>query len=269
MNILRQVDEWMRNNTGEVIGIHFTRNIPEEGRDIVFDNLVPLLEMMWGVGTTSSSDSATEMSTHFSSNSNTWPTLREAVRRNQRIFVFVDDELNVNSVIKPWINPAPFSALESQGWNQNCNDIFEHASRCNISTGDEELIIAIGYTLAVCIDTGQESCNEKLQNATEICYGFRYGENRTVNIVLVDFPNLGSGQNSVFEVVSDLNTRNVQRFIGNRRTTTDGGDMTTILPQNTTDGSTSSASALPTNASISLLVTAFLLSTVLSNLHMC
>jgi hypothetical protein len=255
-DILTQVDNWMRNNPGEVIGIHFTRNQPVGNRSAVFTGLVPLLEMMWGEGRASGNESAsaTEMSTYYSSNSDTWPTLGTAVGENRRIFVFVDDELSAIGPSRPWINPTPFSTLSPEGlsFGTSCQatgpnfnpGIFEHASRCNASIADnEDLVIAIGYTLVPCISEGQDSCNEVLQNATEVCYGLRQAGNRTVNIVLVDFPNIETS--SIFEIVSELNARNVQRYVTNPVTVDYGVDITTSSDMtNIMSSATDSASCL-------------------------
>lgn len=282
VNILNQVDDWMRSNTGEVVGIHFTRNIPVGDQAPVFSSLVPLLEMMWGEGTANSSSenelvSATEMSTYYSSNSNTWPTLRMALETNQRIFIFVDDELNVNSDSRPWINPTPFSTLAPQGlsFGPSCQEsgIFDHASRCNVTiAGDEDLVIAIGYTLVVCISDGQASCNEILQNTTEICYGLRQEGNRTVNVVLVDYPNRNMGNNSVFAIVSDFNRRNVLQYISEPATTLDGGTVTT--PEDVTAVSSATDLSSTNGVAVSLfsnvLISFFVLSSrIMSSFVLC
>lgn len=265
VKILNQVDDWMRSNSGEVIGIHFTRNIPVGDRAPVFSSLVPLLEMMWGEGTANSSsrNAATEMSTYYSSNSNTWPTLRMAVETNQRIFIFVDNELSANDDSRPWINPTPFSTLAPQGlsFGENCRQsgIFEHASRCNVTIArDEDLVIAIGYTLVICINEGQASCNEILRNSTEVCYGLRQEGNRTINIVLVDYPNSGMDSNSVFAVVSDFNRRNVLQYISDPASTLDGGTATTPedIMMTSTSAAVSSAPDTSNGVTVSLFSTA-------------
>lgn len=278
VDILNQVDGWMRSNIGEVIGIHFTSNQPVQDRAAVFSSLVPLLEMMWGEGTANSSNgndfvSATEMSTYYTSNSNTWPSLGAAVEENQRIFVFVDDELRANSEsIQPWINPTPFSTVAPGGFtfSATCNEsgIFEDASRCNVTTtGDEDLVIATGYTLVSCIHDGQDSCNRVLQSATEMCYGLRQEGNRTVNIVLVDFPNRNTpGTVSVFEIVSEFNRRNVLQVVTTPADVT-ANELTTFFttePVNTAGTSTAMSSDLPSGVFSYVLSTALLSCFVLS-----
>ena len=208
IEILRQVDEWMLGNPNEVIGIHFTRVIPEADWEPVFSGIVPLLEAKWGEG---ASNTSTGMNTYKSINS-VWPTLRGAIEADERIFIFVDDELSQTGSIRPtWINPTPFSMPSLVNiWDGTCNSpgVIGHADLCN-GTDDEELIVAIGYTLAICISNGQAACSGLLQNATDKCLKFR--NNRTVNVLLVDFPD--SNGSIVFEIVADLNQKNIERFI--------------------------------------------------------
>ena len=209
IEILQQVDAWLLSNPNEVIGVHFTRGIPEADWDPVFSGLVPLLERMWGDG--SPNTSATRMNTYKSTHT-TWPTLREAIEADERIFVFVDDELSLNGSVHPtWISPTPFSmpSLVNR-WDSSCNSpgVISHADLCN-GTDEEELVVAIGYTLGICIFNGQAACSGQLQNATDKCLEFR--GYRTVNILLVDFPD-SSGSN-VFEIVANLNQKNIERFI--------------------------------------------------------
>ena len=231
MDILTQVEDWMRNNTREVIGIHFTRNMPPSDRPQAFADLVEMLESTWGQG---ASNSSTQMSTFYSRSNNSWPTLRQAIEENQRIFIFIDDEVNVNSAIKPWINPAPLLTFQPIIRNPTCISpgIIDFASNCNVS--GTELVIAVGYTVAVCIENGQDMCNLILRNATQKCYGFRTVENRTVNILLVDYPERGMGQNSVFKVVQELNSMNVEQYVELPVTVTGTGTGTGTEPESTT-----------------------------------
>lgn len=236
VEILLQVDEWMSSNPNEVIGIHFTRDIPEAHWNSVFSGLVPLLEEKWGEGAPNSS--ATRMNTHKSIYS-TWPTLREAIEADERIFVFVDDELSRNGLVYPsWISPTPFSMPSLlDRWDGRCESpgVIGHADLCN-GTDDEELVVSIGYTLAICIGNGQSRCSSLLQNATDKCLEFR--NNRTVNVLLVDFP--GAEGSIVFEIVADLNQKNIERFISPDVTTPteSSGNFSTDYTDDTTSSGT-------------------------------
>ncbi len=243
VEILRQVDEWMRNHRNEVIGIHFTRNVPTADRSQIFSSLIPVLESKWGQG--ASNASATQMSTFYETNSNTWPTLGKAVVDNQRIFIFADQELIEGEVSTLWKNPSPYQNYEPDTLDRDCNmpGIEVHALRCS-GADDSDLIIAVGYTLAICIRTGQMSCNNHLQNASNICYGLREAANRTVNVVLVDFPQLGQGTAaSVFNVTRELNDRNIERFRSRDMAGSgdDGGGDVVVTSDSTLDDTTSSA----------------------------
>ncbi len=225
VDILRQVDNWMGSNTTDVIGIHFTSRILVSHRPQVFSRLAPVLEGMWGSETKTS---VTRMSIYYNSFNSTWPTLRQAIQANQRIFIFVDDGLNPES--RPWVNPTPFITFEPVVIDRDCAQpgIIDRASLCSNSEGDE-LVLLTGYTLAICISTGQANCNALLQNASDVCYDLLEEVNKTVNVVMVNFPELGIGNDSVFTVVANLNNRNIMRFSLEREVTTMTEAVTTTM----------------------------------------
>ena len=206
IDIFNQVEDWMRSNTEEVIGLHFTRNTPSDERDEVFSGLVQLLDLMWG-----EQSSSTGLNSFYTTN-NSWPTLKQAVKSNQRIFVFFDEELigNRNNIMRSWINPPPFSTFQESPFNPSCMNpgILDHASRCDTTN---DIVIAAGYTFAVCITNAQAACNNILFNAMEKCFSLRRKGDRTVNVILVDYPEMNI---SVFAVTTVLNELNVKNFLG-------------------------------------------------------
>ena len=224
IDIFNQVEDWMRNNTEEVIGLHFTRNTPSDERDEVFSGLVQLLDLMWG-----EQSSSTGLNSFYTTN-NSWPTLKQAVESNQRIFVFFDEELigNRNNIMRSWINPPPFSTFQESPFNPSCMNpgILDHASRCDTTN---DIVIAAGYTFAVCIVNAQAACNDILLDAMEMCFSIRREENRTVNVILVDYPEMATNNVSVFSVAMALNEMNVRNILGNRSTeTTTDYETTTV-----------------------------------------
>lgn len=200
VKLLGQIDDWMENNTGEVVGIHFTLPPERDERPAVFNGLVLLLEEMW----------ALEMNMHYLTNSENWPTLGQAIRDNRRIFVFMDEELlNEDTMSRSWIHPPPAYSYEPTSWTRTCMP----AHSCT-ETGGNGLIIFSGFIWRICIKTGQTICNENLYSMAEMCHDIRREDNSTVNVVLVDYPEIGVGINSVFSIVREFNTRNVRNFLG-------------------------------------------------------
>ena len=209
IDIFNQVEDWMRNNTEEVIGLHFTRNTPSDERDEVFSGLVQLLDLMWG-----EQSSSTGLNSFYTTN-NLWPTLKQAVKSNQRIFVFFDEELigNRNNIMRSWINPPPFSTFQESPFNPSCMNpgILDHASRCDTTN---DIVIAAGYTVALCIVNAQAACNNILLDAMGKCFSLRRKRNKTVNVILVDYPEIvTTNLMSVLSVAMVLNEMNVRNIL--------------------------------------------------------
>ena len=217
LRTLRDIDQWMRANPQEVIGLRFTGEVNTGDSAGVVNALVPTLIEMWGEGTSNvttrgNDASATEMSFFYSANNYTWPTLEEAIEENRRIFVFIDDsDLYAGGEETPWLSPTPALNADVQTWDQRCNDMTGFGAEC-ADTGVDEYYISVGYTLAICIFTGVANCEPFIRNTTEACYRHREDVNRTVNVLLVDYPQLTTTNNSVFSIVADLNVENVWRF---------------------------------------------------------
>ena len=215
--IFNQVEDWMRNNTEEVIGLHFTRNTPSDERNEVFNGLVQLLDLMWG-----EQSSSTGLNSFYTTN-NSWPTLKQAVKSNQRIF---DEELIINeTIMRSWINPPPFSTFQENPFNPSCLNpgILDHASNCNTTNN---IVIAAGYIVALCITNAQVACNDILLDAMEMCFSIRREENRTVNVILVDYPEMATNNVSVFSVAIEMNMRNI---LNERSTEITSGERSTEI----------------------------------------
>ena len=201
LDIFNQVEDWMKLNTKEVIGLHFTKNTPYNERLQVFRGLIRLLDVVWR------HNSSTTLNSFYTID-RSWPTLKQAVESNQRIFVFFDEELMVRNIKRPWINPPPFSTFQetSTPLNPNCMipGILDHALRCDTPN---DIVIATGYTVAMCITDAQAACNKILLDAMEICYDIRRKRSRTVNVILVDY---ATKHVPVFYIAMIFNQRNIR-----------------------------------------------------------
>lgn len=213
--VFRQINEWMMNNRNEVIVLEFTfESFFDESADI-YDGLSYYLEELWGdFNSSSSEDPPLTMSTHYLTNGPSWPTLQQAIESNQRIFVFVNSGLNVRNLFNPWDHMDTASSWEEPSRaSPGCSPLLGHPQRCNI---EEEFLKSPGYSHGfLCNQELQLLCNELvLETATE-CFNLRNSlYNRTVNTVLVDYPEDGTGQDTVFEVARELNIINIRTFLG-------------------------------------------------------
>lgn len=216
---LRQIDDWMVNevNHNEVIGLQFTNNSPEANKSAIVNELVRLLENRWcpnGNESETCNKSTTDitLNTHYSL-SNTWPTLSQAIETNSRIFVFIEDGLNVDELVRVWMNPAPVSMYtftQQLSINNDCSTLVESAQHCNTSF---DLFAATGFMLGVCNTNVQQDCNSQLTNYTTMCYLMRLQYNQTVNVILVNYPEQANVPDTVFDVSNMINERNIETYL--------------------------------------------------------
>ena len=157
--VLRQINTWMNyeENRNEVIGLLFTNNSPETNKSAILKEIIRLLEQEWcpdGNGTEMCSNSGNvTLSTHYNQ-TNSWPTLSQVIDTNTRIFVFIEDGLNVDNLIRVWMNPAlSFYTFTKQSTNTDCSSLVESVQHCNTTT---ELFSATGFVLGVCNDNVQQ-----------------------------------------------------------------------------------------------------------------
>ena len=207
--LFQQVNDWMICNPQEVIGLYFPNEVPDGQKTEIISELKIILERMWfHSNKNTSGDSSVYMSTHYNTQGE-WPTLSQAILSNERIFVFIDSNLTSGEHTSGmlWNHPSIFSTyIKPNQDNNECNDrLLDLADRCNTT---EDILIEAGVTLGICIFTGQDNCNVILPNATLKCYNRRIG--KTVNVVAVDFPELGTS--TVFDIVALLNRNNIDMY---------------------------------------------------------
>ena len=235
--VLRQINTWMDNeeNRNEVIGLLFTNNSPETNKSVIIEEIIRLLEQEWcpdGNGSEICSNSGNvTLSTHYNQ-TNSWPTLSQAIDTNSRIFVFIEGGLNVDNLIRVWMNPAPVSiyTFTEQSTNTDCSSLVESAQHCNTTT---ELFSATGFVLGVCNDNVQQDCNSRLANYSDVCYQMRQQYGQTVNVLLVNYPEQAKSPNTVFEIAEKLNKRNVQMYLSTTTTNSSNSTVTTAITANT------------------------------------
>lgn len=223
--VLGQISEWVdrEENRNEVIGLQFTNNSPESNKSRIVRELIRLLEERWCPNSSDSETCRTSvndvtLNTYYNQ-SNSWPTLSQAIDTNSRIFVFMEEGLNVNQLETVWMNPAPVSKYTFTGppsTSNECSRLIECAQQCNTSS---ELFSATGYLLGICNTDVQQDCNPRLADYAEECYRMRQQYNQTVNVILVNYPEQAVFPNTVFEVAKLLNERNIDKYLQTTTTT--------------------------------------------------
>jgi hypothetical protein len=219
--VLSQISDWieMEENRNEVIGVHFTRNSPDGDKSAIVRELIGLLEERWCSiiepdNTNCSSVLGSTVTLNSEHNQNgTWPTLSQAIEYNSRIFIFIDDALNVNEVERVWMNPAPISMStfeQPSSTSHDCSGLYESVQYCNISS---ELISATGFTLGVCNNDVQLDCNRLLEGVANQCHDMRQQYGQTVNVILVNYPEQATAPDTVFDVAEMLNLRNIETYL--------------------------------------------------------
>ena len=219
--VLSQISDWieMEENRNEVIGVQFTRNSPDGNKSAIVRELIDLLEERWCSITESDSTncssvhgSTVTLNSHYNQNA-TWPTLSQAIEYNSRVFIFIDDALNVDKMERIWMNPAPVSMStfeQPSSTSRDCSRLHESVQYCNTSS---ELISATGFTLGVCNDDVQLDCNRLLEEVTNLCHNIRRQYGQIVNVILVNYPEQATSPDTVFAVAEMLNMKNIETYL--------------------------------------------------------
>ena len=169
-------------NHYEVVILHFNRDADisgEAAKQKIGEGLEQLLTELWDPN----GNAENKMNTYYKNNNNQWPTLRQAIESNQRVFVFMD-----NGPAK-YINPEPDWLVQSNGliastwstifiWSTDadadCTEIVSVArDKCDTSRLFVELA-AFG-TFGRCIEKMAKLCSkdEAIGAAMDECYSKR------------------------------------------------------------------------------------------------
>ena len=210
-------------NRYEVVILHFNRDADisgEAAKQKIGEGLEQLLTELWDPN----GNAENKMNTYYKNNNNQWPTLRQAIESNQRVFVFMD-----NGPAK-YINPEPDWLVQSNGliastwstifiWSTDvdadCTEIVSVArDKCDTSRSFVELA-AFG-TFGRCIEKMAKLCSkdEAIGAAMDECYSKREQYDKTVNILLVDYAvdTIGYETLSVVNRAKTMNEKNIQKF---------------------------------------------------------
>lgn len=129
---LTKIGDWLKSNPNEVVIILFNRDSQTNYRKEIAKSLEATLLKLWPPTSTGS----LAMNTYYKKNRGRWPTLKEAIRRNQRIFIFMDNGLiRYLGSSHDWVvqsNGNIKSSWDTVAVSSSCSSITTNAkSKCN------------------------------------------------------------------------------------------------------------------------------------------
>lgn len=208
---LLQIDGWMKSNPNEVVIIHFNRDSQEGYRGKIAKSIEAVLLKLWPP------NNAHElaMNTYYKDN-NEWPTLKEAVTSNQRIFLFMDNGLATYLPRYNWLIQNDY--IIASTWDTNpvtlsCSAITTNAEFNCFSNAEFIELSAFG-SYGLCTWDMATLCSKWLGEALEACYQERKLNGKTVNILLVDWSDYYSGKESVVNKAKFMNQKNIKKYLG-------------------------------------------------------
>ena len=215
---LKDLDFWMKFGRNEVIILHFNRDADisgEAAKEEIGKSLSQMLTNLWNPN----GNGELKMNNYYKNNNSQWPTLRQAIKSKQRVFVFMD-----NGPAK-YITPEPDWLLQSNNfitstWSNilvrtsiRCTGIVSKArDKCDTSQSFIELA-AFG-SFGLCITDMALSCSkdEAIGEAIDECYTKREMYGKTVNILIVDYAVDSYEKLSVIDRAKTMNEQNIQQF---------------------------------------------------------
>ena len=208
---LLQIDSWMKSNPNEVIFIHFNRDAQEGYRQEIARSIESVLLKLWEPNSVNN----LAMSTYYKSNYR-WPTLREAINSNQRIILFMDNNLSQHITSYDWLVTS--NGIIASSWDTNpvsfsCSGITTNA-KAKCGTTVDFIILAAFGSYGLCTWDMARLCTSWLGEAQEACYDKRDPLGKTVNFLSVDWIEYYRGEESVVNKAKFMNQKNIKKYLG-------------------------------------------------------
>ena len=211
--ILRQVDEWLHvtANYFEIVSLFFNGDYDQSRSEPIAKELDRLLELYWTVQPLRKKRGRASLAMNSDFNTTgEWPLLNRATQRNERVFVFLHESLQLGD--QPWAHDPVSSTSPSEVVKDSCDGLIDFSrGACNVCT-DLWGIDAIGNR-GNCIYRTAEICNTITYNVTRDCLDLRMEYGRTLNVIEVDYPNRAPDGLSVVDVANEFNSRNLDFFL--------------------------------------------------------
>ena len=121
----------MKSHPNEVVVIHFNQNAQNGHRDKIAKGLEKMLLKLWKPNRSGK----LAMNTYYKTGNWKWPTLGDAIRANQKIFIFMDNNLSQHlSWRSAWLvrsNGIIASTWDSNPVSVSCSGITANAKKCS------------------------------------------------------------------------------------------------------------------------------------------
>jgi hypothetical protein len=218
--ILAEIDEWMKANRNEVLVLSFTKKVQRWSNKHIAKDIKKQLEDLWTPTSERRVRKELMLNDAYMTNG-AWPTLREAIKLNQRIFLFVHSKLTSHMGAVSWTHDftwikqtRPKLRFQDSNECQNFVSLIDEACQTDDKLVSVDMFVTRG--LPVCTTARADACNPLLSHATEVCYQQRKQFNQTVNILKLDFPDRKNnlGYKILKKVAKTMNERNTELYVG-------------------------------------------------------
>ena len=214
---LVQIDLWMKAHPSEVIMINFGRDVQGGYQKKIAKSIRTTLLKLWGP-----SKAGLKMSDHYRKNHGRWPTLKDAISSNKRIFILMHSNLQRFLLSDYWNSKWLLMSnhLVASTWKTlhvalSCSGIVTSAkAKCATRTTFLDLEAIGSYGL--CTRDMAKVCSKWLGQAQQACYDKRKTHGKTVNILLVDWVSNYSGYESVVNKAKFMNLKNIANYLGKK-----------------------------------------------------
>ena len=208
----------------EVIILYFNRDADisgETAKEKIGKSLDEILTNLWDPD----GNGLLKMNNYYKNNNNQWPTLRQAIKSKQRVFIWME-----NGPAK-YITPQPDWLVQSNGiftttgstiyiwlWitSGHCTGIVS-AARSKCATSRDFVDLSSTATFGRCIESMAWYCSkdEAIGAAIDACYPEREKRGKTINILSADYAVNREGYEklSVVDRAKTMNEKNIQRLI--------------------------------------------------------
>lgn len=223
--MLQQINDWMNKHANEVIVIQFGRDVEVDFKpDKIYHSILENMETLGWKPTPKTKQAKTLTANADFGKTSTWPTLREAINTNQRLFLFLSKKLlkfkkPANFRRNRWVVNAEWKIkitwpdiLEFTG---SCSSIVPKlVKNCQKFRGDWGLLELDVFASSVTKSTWsmQAGCDMYMQKAMDKCYDERRAMGETVNAVLADWVDRSKPPNTVLEVAKKQNIQNIAMY---------------------------------------------------------
>jgi hypothetical protein len=215
---LDQLEEWMNDHENDLVIIHFNWDTDDDDQNRIATGIKDMLEDRF-------TGSGCGMNTYYNTHNQNWPTLKDAIDSNKRLFVFMAYGLAEQISYPDWVFPTTRSTKNSYYYNyrpaitpgesphsSNCDSIPETVRTICADSSVIMVDVSVYGKWGSCIGSMASSCAPYILKSTDNCYQERKKSGKTVNIITTDY-STRDGDQYLPAVADNMNQKNVQDFL--------------------------------------------------------